>query len=82
MKLEINKTIYDNQAPYESIENAGTDYKLLNQYLMELGYGSFNCNDLYEFWSNVSDNYSASWLHVPETLDEFKHIIGYNEEGL
>ena len=75
MKLIINKKIYDNKAPYEEGEDIGKTYKLLNKHLMELGYGSFNCDDLYEFWNSISDEYVASWLNVPEDIEDLKEII-------
>lgn len=80
MKIMINKVEYDNRAPYEDEEDSGQTYRLLNKHLMELGYGSFNCNDLYEFWNNISAQYCAGWLIVPEGIDEFKRIIGYGDE--
>lgn len=80
MELRIGKTMYDNKAPYEDVNEIGNDYRLLNKHLMELGYGAFNCNDLYEFWNDMSDAYGASWLLVPENIEEFKSIIDYEEE--
>lgn len=80
MRLLINKIIYDNKAPYEK-ECIGKTYRLLNKHLMELGYGSFNCNDLFEFWNMISENQGACWLGVPENIEDFKNIIGYYEEN-
>lgn len=77
MRLKINNVIYDNRAPYEDEGNAGNDYKLMNKHLIELGYGAFNCNDLFEFWNELSDKYAACWLIVPENIEDFKALIGY-----
>lgn len=82
MKLIINKKVYDNKAPYEGGKYIGETYKLLNKHLMKLGYGSFNCDDLYEFWNSISDKYGASWLGVPEDIEDFKRIIGYDDEEI
>ena len=59
----------------------GKTYRLLNKHLTELGYGSFNCNDLFEFWNEMSENRSACWLDVPENIEDFKDMIGYYEEN-
>ena len=80
MELRIGDTVYDNKAPYEYVGEIGNDYRLLNKHLMELGYGAFNCNDLCEFWKDISDDYGAGWLIVPKNIEEFKSIIGYEEE--
>lgn len=80
MKLKIGNITYNNKAPYENINDIGNDYKLLNKHLMELGYGAFNCNELFEFWDRISAEYCASWLTVPEDLEEFKAIIGYDDD--
>ena len=80
MKLIINKTEYDNRSPYEKGDEIGNTYKLLNKHLMELGYGAFNCNDLFAFWKEISDKYCASWLCVPEDINIFKQMIDYEEE--
>ena len=82
MIIEINKVEYDNRAPYEDEKDSGYTYKLLNKHLMELGYGSFNCNDLYTFWNDISDRYSACWLDVPEDINEFKRKIGYIDDDI
>ena len=52
MELIINNKIYDNRAPYEEGKDIGKTYRLLNKHLTELGYGSFNCNDLFDFHDN------------------------------
>ena len=81
MELIINNKIYDNRAPYEEEKDIGKTYRLLNKTLTELGYGSFNCNDLFEFWNMISENQGACWLGVPENIEDFKNIIGYYEEN-
>lgn len=81
MELIINKKIYDNKAPYEERKDIGKTYRLLNKHLTELGYGSFNCNDLFEFWNEMSEKRSACWLDVPENIEDFKDMIGYYEEN-
>ena len=81
MELIINKKIYDNKAPYEKRKDIGKTYRLLNKHLTELGYGSFNCNDLFEFWNEMSENRSDCWLDVPENIEDFKDMIGYYEEN-
>lgn len=81
MELIINNKIYDNRAPYEEGKDIGKTYRLLNKHLTELGYGSFNCNDLFEFWNKISENRSACWLAVPENIEDFKDMIGYYEEN-
>ena len=81
MRLLINKIIYDNKAPYEEEECIGKTYRLLNKHLTELGYGSFNCNDLFEFWNMISEKQGACWLDVPENIEDFKNRIGYYEEN-
>lgn len=81
MELIINKKIYDNKAPYEKRKDIDKTYRLLNKHLTELGYGSFNCNDLFEFWNEMSENQSACWLDVPENIEDFKDMIGYYEEN-
>ena len=79
MRLNINNKIYDNQAPYERGNRIGNTYRLLNKHLMELGYGSFNCKDLFEFWNDMSESWDACWLDVPEDIEKFKEMIGYSD---
>lgn len=81
MELIVNNKIYDNRAPYEKGKDIGKTYRLLNKHLTELGYGSFNCNDLFDFWNKISENQSACWLDVPENIEDFKNKIGYYEEN-
>lgn len=78
-KLIINNIIFDNKAPYENEQTAGNDYRLINQHLMELGYGTFNCNELFQFWCNISDEYDALWMEVPKNLEDFKKIINIDD---
>lgn len=73
MKIIINKTEYDNHAPYEIVD--GETYCILNNYLMRLGFGCFNCNDLYIFWSDVSEKVGASWLEIPDNIEDFKNLL-------
>ena len=81
-KLIINNVILDNKAPYENEQTAGNDYRLINHHLMELGYGTFNCNELFQFWHHISDEYGTLWIEVPKNLEDFKKMINiYDEEN-
>ena len=74
MKIRIKDKIYSNYIPYSN-DNNKEDYKKLSQYMYELGFGYWNSDDLYNLWSEISKQYVASWLIVPDNLDDFKKFL-------
>lgn len=73
MEIRVGNKIYNNHIRYGEYKN--DDYKKLANYMLECGFGYWNSDDLYELWNEISDNYSAGWLNIPDTIEEFRHYL-------
>jgi hypothetical protein len=61
------------------------DIKKLENYMFELGFGHLTNEELYDLWGEISENYCAGWLFVPDTLKSFckylaSIVISYDTE--
>ena len=75
MKILVGNVIHSNYEPYNDDDNNSETYKKLANYMLECGFGYWNSDDLYKLWDNISEKYSASWLGIPDSLEEFKEYL-------
>lgn len=74
MEIRVGDKIYNNYVPYkEKLEN--NEYEKLANYMLKCGFGYWKSNELYKLWNEVSDHFSASWLCIPDTIEDFRYYL-------
>lgn len=81
MEIKLNNKIHSNKLPYTGYLESIEDIKKLATYMYECGFGYWNSDELFDLWNEISEKYSACWLNVPNTVEEFKEYLSSVDIG-
>lgn len=69
MRIRIKNKIFTND--FDNYE----DLLKLQKLMFELGFCIYDLQDIQDMWDEISDNYCACWLIIPETKEELLQYL-------